>query len=103
MLTIREAFAAAGHPVHEADCIHCRPGNDDWMSLWFTDFGGLGDLVMVFDEDGAPPEWVELDEADRVLRKFYDTRFDSAYITLNNLPAIDAIAALPSCVRKVVE
>lgn len=93
-MTIREAFAAAGHPVPEAakitfdDCYRCN--HRAWF--WFTE----GDDVRRFDtwSNCWSEAHARLGVSNRV---FFYRRLD-----ISTLPAIDALDALPDAVKAVL-
>lgn len=79
-MTVREAFAAAGHPVPEGYELACSWHDDCW-------FARKGEDYVVF---GPELEGVSI----RVI--------NAVGINLSNLPAIDAYDALPDVVKAVV-
>ncbi len=84
-MTVREAFALAGHPVPDGATIHHE---SDWTDLrrgWIYHLDGQRFRFTNL------PSWVKINSA-----KVSPPDF-------SNLPAIDALEALPECVRKVVQ
>lgn len=88
-MTIREAFAKAGHPVPAGAKIYANAVvNEEWN--WWYDFDNKARACFVWD-DG---DWSQENGIDDVYMIF---------VPLDNLPAIDAFDALPECVRKEVK
>lgn len=94
-MTVREAFAKAGHPVE-----------DGWAILWFGvqwnlrtggEAGPIYRKVFGNDYTGSAIKF-EWEACDSVIPFNFRLSPD-----LSNLPAIDAYDALPKCVREVLD
>lgn len=98
-MTIREAFAKAGHPVMEGRPIfvaYCGKeinyaNRPEWIAPSSSD-GIHGYRFFLGAQHWMP------DEPFSTSRGWIISRID-----LSNLPAIDALDALPECVREVVQ
>lgn len=112
-MTVREAFAAAGHPVPaDGTTMHVKFDENTWCidsdyglfefsdrdaiiedaKGWGHDISGLVDIAAVPEFD-----WLCFPLSEPENNEF-DVRFD-----LSNLPAADAYDALPEVVQKVVQ
>lgn len=96
-MTVREAFAKAGHPVPER-----------WKIVPML--GTIGVLAENRDKLGETwvSDWYEFASADTIDGETWmlihkGQRDTAKVIDLSNLPAVDAYDALPECVQKVVE
>lgn len=83
-LSVREAFAKAGHPVPEGAYIYFDHEEGIPDAWWYATAEAW--CFFVSEGWGAVHGGIERDPID-----------------LSNLPAADAYDALPECVRKVVE
>lgn len=87
-MTIREAFAKAGYPVP----VDAMIGSWTTSGLWFYSFEGCS---FWFKHPSGP--WVKDGPWD-----YHRRDMAMRMIKLDNLPAVDALDALPECVRKVL-
>ena len=84
-MTVREAFAKAGHPVPDSGLIYKS------SRFWFA----VLPLVGCYDEMEFRSGWKHLNTYERNPRGLSPN--------LSNMPAKDCLSALPEVVRKVVE
>lgn len=97
-MTVREAFALAGHPVPEGAELRYVPDTPLYDDAW----------IIYLKEPHTTITWFAPRRNDKGWEKEQDEDFSShasqlTTFDLSNLPAIDAYDALPEVVRAVVK